>query len=116
MRITLRAAAATIRRPLFAVRCAVLAVLVTTLGFAPEVGMADSRTADAPARVCRWFGGKQAALSLRFDDSHPTHIEVGVPILDELGLIGTFLVNPGNDNPAAREGSRPKAFCCCNSS
>jgi hypothetical protein len=60
--------------------------------------MADSRTADAPARVCRWFGGKQAALSLRFDDSHPTHIEVAVPLLDELGLIGTFLVNPGNDS------------------
>ena len=98
MRVTLRSAVAAFRCQPFVLRCAVLAVLVTTLSLASEVGMADSRTADAPARVCRWFGGKQAALSLRFDDSHPTHIEVAVPLLDELGLIGTFLVNPGNDS------------------
>lgn len=51
-----------------------------------------------PARICRWFGGKKAAVSLRFDDSHPTHVEVAVPMLEELGLIGTFLVNPGNED------------------
>jgi len=74
-------------------------VLATTLCLASEVGMTDTRTQDtAPARVCHWSGGKQAALSLRFDDSHPTHAEVAVPILDEMGLIGTFLVNPGNDS------------------
>jgi hypothetical protein len=61
--------------------------------------MADTQVPGAsPARVCRWFGGKKAALSLRFDDSHPTHIEVGLPLLDEFGLVGTFLVNPGNDS------------------
>jgi hypothetical protein len=48
------------------------------------------------ARVCRWYGGKQAALSLRFDDSHPTQIENALPLLNEYGCIGTFLVNPGN--------------------
>jgi len=48
------------------------------------------------ARICRWYGGKQAALSLRFDDSHPTHIENALPLLNEYGCIGTFLVNPGN--------------------
>jgi len=55
--------------------------------------MADNRV---PAQVCRWFGGKKAALSLRFDDSHPTHIQVALPLLNEFGLTGTFLVNPGN--------------------
>jgi len=49
-------------------------------------------------RICRWLGGRKAALSLRFDDSHPTHIERAVPMLNEYGLIGTFLVNPGNAN------------------
>ena len=48
--------------------------------------------------MCRWYGGKRAALSLRFDDSHPTHVTVGLPLLNELGLIGTFLVCPGNSS------------------
>ncbi len=51
-----------------------------------------------PVRLCRWQGGKKAAVSLRFDDSHPTHIEIAVPELDKRGLVGTFLVNPGNAN------------------
>ena len=64
-----------------------------------EEGMAASTretAAAGPARVCRWYGGKQAALSLRFDDSHPTQIENALPLLNEYGCIGTFLVNPGN--------------------
>ena len=59
------------------------------------------RSGDTPvisARVCRWYGGKKAALSLRFDDSDPTHIEWAVPMLNEYGLIGTFLVNPGDEH------------------
>jgi hypothetical protein len=52
----------------------------------------------APARICRWYGGKQAAVSLRFDDSDKSHIEQAVPVLNEYDLIGTFLVNPGTDD------------------
>ncbi|MCJ7822266.1 MAG: polysaccharide deacetylase family protein, partial [Armatimonadetes bacterium] len=52
----------------------------------------------APARICRWHGGKRAALSLRFDDSDSSHIEQAVPMLNEHGLIGTFLVCPGTDD------------------
>jgi hypothetical protein len=47
-------------------------------------------------RICRWFEGKKAALSFRFDDSHTTHIEKAIPILNEFGCVGTFLINPGN--------------------
>ncbi|MFB3882371.1 MAG: right-handed parallel beta-helix repeat-containing protein [Armatimonadota bacterium] len=47
------------------------------------------------ARVCRWYGGKKAALSFRFDDSYATHIERAVPMLNRYGMIGTFMVNPG---------------------
>ena len=50
------------------------------------------------ARICRWLGGKQAALSFRFDDSHPTHVENAVPILNDYGFVGTFMVNPGREN------------------
>ena len=50
------------------------------------------------ARICRWLGGKQAALSFRFDDSHPTHVENAAPILNDYGFAGTFMVNPGREN------------------
>lgn len=55
--------------------------------------------------VARWPDGRKAALSLRFDDSHPTHLEVAVPILDEYGFRGTFMVNPGEDEPGSRRRS-----------
>jgi peptidoglycan/xylan/chitin deacetylase (PgdA/CDA1 family) len=47
------------------------------------------------ARVCEWFDGRRAALSLRFDDSHPTHTLKAIPILREYGFRGTFMINPG---------------------
>ena len=57
--------------------------------------------AEAPSRIragiCRWLDGKKAAVSLRFDDSHPTHVTICVPLLNAHGLVGTFLVCPGND-------------------
>jgi hypothetical protein len=49
------------------------------------------------ARICRWYDGKTAALSFRFDDSHPTHIEKAAPMLNEFNLVGTFLINPGRE-------------------
>ncbi|MFB3882784.1 MAG: heparinase II/III family protein [Armatimonadota bacterium] len=49
----------------------------------------------SPVRICNWFGGRKAALSLRFDDSETSHIEIGLPALDKYGLIGTWLVSPG---------------------
>ncbi|MGD9497684.1 MAG: polysaccharide deacetylase family protein [Armatimonadota bacterium] len=48
------------------------------------------------ATICRWFDGRAAALSLRFDDSHPTHILKAVPMLREYGFTGTFFINPGS--------------------
>ena len=47
-------------------------------------------------RISQWFEGKKSALSYRFDDSHPTHIEKAIPMLNEFGFVGTFLINPGN--------------------
>ncbi len=69
---------------------------------------------NAPAaRICRWYAGKKAALSLRFDDSHPTHIQIALPLLNEYGCTGTFLVNPGDEGyrqfRSAWEGALPAA-------
>jgi len=45
--------------------------------------------------ITRWYDGRRAALSLRFDDSHPTHLNTVIPMLNEYGFAGTFMVNPG---------------------
>jgi peptidoglycan/xylan/chitin deacetylase (PgdA/CDA1 family) len=55
--------------------------------------------------LARWYDARQAALSLRFDDSHPTHLTKAIPILREYGFRGTFMINPGADEPGSRRRS-----------
>jgi hypothetical protein len=50
--------------------------------------------------IARWFDGRRAALSIRFDDSHPTHLSKAIPMLREYGFRGTFMINPGNHRAA----------------
>ncbi len=57
------------------------------------------------AGICRFLGDRKAALSIRFDDSHPTHLSKAVPILNEYGFRGTFMVNPGGHPPNSRRRS-----------
>lgn len=57
------------------------------------------------ATISRWYDGRQAALSIRFDDSHPTHLSKAIPILREYGFRGTFMVNPGGHPPNSRKRS-----------
>ncbi|MCR4412804.1 MAG: polysaccharide deacetylase family protein [Thermoguttaceae bacterium] len=52
--------------------------------------------------IAKWHGGRKAAMSLRFDDSHPTHLTKAVPILREYGFRGTFMVNPGQPESGRR--------------
>jgi len=53
-------------------------------------------------RIAKWHDGRVAALSIRFDDSHPTHLSKAVPILDSYGFRGTFMINPGASEPGSR--------------
>lgn len=55
--------------------------------------------------VTNWHDGRKAALSIRFDDSHPTHLTKAIPILREYGFRGTFMVNPGPSEPGSRRRS-----------
>ena len=55
----------------------------------------QSSEEDISISICRWYGGRQTALSIRFDDSHPTHLSKAVPILREYGLKATFMINSG---------------------
>lgn len=57
----------------------------------------------AELRIARWPLSRTAALSIRFDDSHPTHLSKAIPILREHGFKGTFMVNPGPKEPGNRQ-------------
>ncbi len=47
------------------------------------------------ATIAKWFDGRRAALCIRFDDSHPTHLSKAIPILRQYGFRATFMINPG---------------------
>jgi len=55
--------------------------------------------------ITKWHDGRKAALSIRFDDSHPTHLTKAMPILREYGFRGTFMINPGAQEPNNRRRS-----------
>ena len=65
--------------------------------------IATDSTTGLSVKICRWFGGKRSALSLRFDDSDPTHLSIVVPVLDEYGFRGTFMINPGRSDFQSRK-------------
>ncbi len=62
-----------------------------------ERTVTDAQTGLSVA-ICPWLNGRRAALSLRFDDSHPTHLSMVLPILREYGFKGTFMINPGSQD------------------
>jgi hypothetical protein len=66
---------------------------------------ATEPTTGLRARIARWYDGRKAALSLRFDDAHPSHLSTVIPILRECGFRGTFMVCPGQREPNRRQGS-----------
>ncbi len=72
----------------------------------PDKGrLCSDTTTGLQAAVCNWHGARRAALSIRFDDSHPTHLSKAIPILRQYGFRGTFMVNPGSFPPGTRQRS-----------
>ena len=45
-----------------------------------------------------WPESCQGAVSLSFDDGHPSQLEIAIPTLNEFGLQGTFYLNPRGDD------------------
>lgn len=45
--------------------------------------------------IAKWYGNKDAAVSLRFDDSLESHVNFVIPKLNEYGIKATFMINPG---------------------
>jgi hypothetical protein len=62
-------------------------------------------TTGLSATVSKWYDGRRAALSIRFDDSHQTHLSKAIPVLRDYGFRGTFMVNPGDHPPNSRRRS-----------
>ncbi|MCZ7649211.1 MAG: polysaccharide deacetylase family protein [Planctomycetota bacterium] len=50
-----------------------------------------------PTTGSPWPDGKQAAISLTFDDGAKSQLERAIPYLNKLGLPGTFYLNPRDD-------------------
>lgn len=46
-------------------------------------------------KIARWYDDKSAAVSLRFDDTLQSHVQVVAPMLSKVSMPGTFMVNPG---------------------
>ena len=69
----------------------------------------EDRSTGLRVSLAKWSGGSKAALSIRFDDSHPTHLTKAIPILREYGFRGTFMVNPGPSEPGSRRRSEFEA-------
>jgi hypothetical protein len=46
-------------------------------------------------QIAKWFQGKRAAISLRFDDSRTSHVNYAIPLLNRYGIKATFMINPG---------------------
>ncbi|MGV7223007.1 MAG: polysaccharide deacetylase family protein [Nitrospinales bacterium] len=46
-------------------------------------------------KIAKWYQNKQAAISLRFDDSSKSHVKIAIPTLNRYGFLATFMVNPG---------------------
>ncbi|MCL2285707.1 MAG: polysaccharide deacetylase family protein, partial [Firmicutes bacterium] len=49
--------------------------------------------------VARWRNNLVAAFAITADDSSHCHLDYVVPMLDEVGMLGTFFVNPGMGGP-----------------
>lgn len=47
--------------------------------------------------IAKWLQDKQAAISLRFDDSRTSHVNYAIPILNQYGIRATFMINPGTN-------------------
>ncbi len=64
----------------------------------------DRKVTDAEQRyeatVARWQGDRDAALCLRFDDAHPSHLTTVMPMLERYGYRATFMINPGLESTA----------------
>jgi beta-glucosidase len=68
--------------------------LSTVVAATVALSLNSHRIAASEQAAPLWPDGKQAAISLSFDDARPSQVDVGVPLLDRYGVKATFYVTP----------------------
>jgi hypothetical protein len=71
-----------------------LLIIISLIVFAPKLKSVQAQSVGTTT-VAKWKDNKEAAFSLNFDDSRPSHADIAIPELTKRGLVGTFFVNPG---------------------
>lgn len=56
-----------------------------------------------------WPGGARVAVSLSFDDARPSQLDLGIPVLDRLGVRGTFYIGPDRARERLKDWQRALA-------
>lgn len=59
--------------------------------------LAAPASCDDTPRIARWYQNRGGAVSLRFDDSLESQVNIAIPLLNRYGFKATFMVNPGTD-------------------
>lgn len=54
-------------------------------------------------RITPWYGGRSAAVSLRFDDNLDSHLDKAIPLMNRFNIKGTFMVSPGRSSFKKRQ-------------
>ena len=70
----------------------------------PTYSLASSPGEGSP-KIAPWYGGRDAAVSLRFDDNQESHLDKAIPIMNRFNIKGTFMVSPGRSSFKRRQGS-----------
>lgn len=60
------------------------------------VSMVYSQNAIGKTEITKWHEGKKVALSITYDDGTINQFRKAVPIMNRLGLAGTFFINTGS--------------------
>ena len=68
--------------------------LAAVAAIAGALSITASRPATAAAPSFPWPDGRRGAVSLTFDDARESQVDVGIPLLDSLGVKATFYVLP----------------------
>ncbi|MFD2201154.1 polysaccharide deacetylase family protein [Shivajiella indica] len=75
-------------------------------------GYSQTQTFQIKTEILKWPDGKKAAISMTYDDGTLNQFKVALPIMEELGMRGTFYINtgeiPGEKNEAKFIGRSPE--------
>jgi len=70
--------------------------LITGISSAVFINAAYSQASIGQTEITKWQYGKKGAVSITYDDGTINQFRVAIPIMNRLGLPGTFFINTGS--------------------